>query len=141
MWKAAQTWWQSVVVPPRQRPWYFVIYLLVLGAGIYTLWQPPLSIKAEIGPDLTFVWALLLTVGGALGSITVLTKFWELERAALGWIFTGAFMYAAIVLMQHFTSEGSRIPQLAFITIALVVFAKRYFQIRAWTVQPPYVTD
>lgn len=31
MWKAAQTWWQSVVVPPRQRPWYFIIYLLVLG--------------------------------------------------------------------------------------------------------------
>lgn len=96
-----EAWWSPIVIPPRQRPWYFVIYLIVALTGFVTLLMPPMTVVASFGPALTTTWALFLTVGGALGASTVLTRYWAVERAAIGWIFTGLLMYAVVVLMQH----------------------------------------
>lgn len=137
--KRVRAWWQSVIHPPRQRPWYFVIYLVIAATGVVTILQPPVTIEAEFGPALTFVWALLIAVGGFLGACMVLTRFWAMERAALGWIFTGLSMYAVVVFMQHIGTSGSRLTQLGVILALLLMLAKRYQTIHGWTIAPPHL--
>lgn len=114
----------------------WVIYLASLSVGVSAFQRPPSSIEGALGVTLTTAWAVFLIVGGVLGATAALPGIWWLERVAVLACVTGALMYGSVVLNLHYSETGNRLPQLGFVAIALLAFAKRWFEIRRYAYDP-----
>lgn len=123
-----------------RRVLWSTIYGAVMIAGISVLVQPPSSIRSLIGPQLALAWSLLLAVGGALGAWSTLTRWWVIERIAIIFAGTGATIYGATVLANHFLEQGNRLPQLMFICAFIMALSIRHWDIRRFNQAPKPAT-
>lgn len=127
----------SQVPEPRStRFWYLGIYVLWAVAGVSVLLQPPTTISGVIGGALTFTWGGFLALGATGGALTVLTRYWWLERASIWLAGTGITVYAILVGSLHLIQDGNRIPQLMFVLTGLIALIIRYRRIRGSVIQP-----
>lgn len=130
-------WWLKVPVPRELSLAFTGLYVLALATGIFTLVSPPVSLSREVGGS-----QIMASVGGLLVLGALISMFggarehWKLERIGL-WLQSWALLiYAAIVLLLHFQSDGSRLTQLGVICMALVAFLIRYLMIWRFTYRP-----
>jgi len=128
--------WLLIEEPRVRRALWSVAYLILAVGGLATLVQPPRSVEDAIGPALAYLWGGMVTVGGALGAWSTLTRWWVIERVALLLCWHGAAIYFVLTLHNHFAQAGNRIPQTAFIGFALVAFAIRFYDIRRFNRRP-----
>ena len=128
--------WLRVKEPRVLRVIFFLGYLVVLGTGIVTLTNPPTTIEGALGPLLAVSWALFWIVGGIGGSLTVLQGWWEVERYAVAAVMFGLAIYAAVVIILHVQSPGSRLTQLGWLVIGVLFFVLRLLLIRGHDFEP-----
>lgn len=108
-------------------------WVIVLGIGLAALANPPLTIAYAIGPTLTYVWAAFLMLGGLAGSIGCLllpAPWWRwIEQIGIYAALTGTAIYAVVVAILHFSTDGSRLVQLGFILLAAISLLIRWARI------------
>ncbi len=122
--------------PRATRIAFLIAYLSVLQSGVAALIHPPTSIAAEIGPWLTLVWAISLTVGGLVGAASVLQGWNYVERIGVAALLTGTAIYGVVVLTLHFSSGGQRLTQAGFVAFALSMLIWRLWEIRRYLIEP-----
>ena len=128
--------WMLIEEPRVRRVLWSVAYLLLTAGGIATLLNPPVSVEQAVGPFLAYLWGGMVTVGGAVGAWSTLTRWWVAERAAILLCWHGALIYLALTIYNHAAGGGNRLPQAAFIAFALVAFAIRFYDIRRFNKRP-----
>lgn len=129
-------WWERVTEPRHVSVIYGGVYTIALLTGILTVLVPPVTIRGELGPVLTMMWAGLFVIGGAIGMCTVLNGWWAWERWGSILIITGIGIYGFVITTLHFTTEGSRLTQLGVLALAASVFVVRWTMIRGRTYGP-----
>ena len=127
---------RRIADPRVERLTFFGVYLLLGQSGVQALVSPPTSIEGAWGGPLTLAWGLFLTLGGALGALSVLPGWNYVERLAVLATFTGALMYGSVVLILHYTSDGQRLSQLGFVAGWLLIFTYRAWTIRRYAIAP-----
>jgi heme A synthase len=127
--------------PPRHRPVGLVGYIVAVIMGIACLTVPPRTIENEHGTALTFVWGLIMLIGGLGGCLTVYSRWWWAERASILLLMTGLMIYLTQVVWLIITAEGNRVPQLCSLIFAELFFLSRILNIRGWDYRPPILDD
>lgn len=114
-----------------------VIYLFVFGGGIYALLYTPNSVTTElIGYEwLIGLWAFLLLVGGALGFVGRLTRYWVLELPATAAGFFGILIYVVVLGRTAFTSVTATVA-VALVVVALGLMMRRYIELQIFGTDP-----
>lgn len=132
-----ESWWLRVPMPRELSVAFTLLYALALGTGAATLLLPPISLSREVGgPQIMASVGGLLVFGALISMVGGAREHWKLERIGL-WLQSWALViYAAIVLLLHFSSSGSRLTQLGVIAMALVAFLVRYLMIWRFTYRP-----
>lgn len=130
--------WESITRPRHLKVFYLGVYALAIVGGIVTLVNPPSSIEGPLGTFLTSFWALLLTLGGIGGAVTVLPGWWWAERLSVWLIISGACIYGAVIIgIQLAAPPGSsRWTQVVFVGFALLLFLLRLILTRDWDYEP-----
>ena len=128
--------WALVTEPRHMSVIYAVVYMVVTVTGIATLVVPPVTIAGALGPILSVAWALLFTLGGLLGMITVAPGWWKWERWSIALILVGIAIYGYVIAILHLTTAGSRLTQLGVLILAAAVFIVRWALIRGRTYGP-----
>lgn len=134
--EVARRTWQRVKVPRLVRVIFALGYLVTLATGVVTLTNPPTTVEGQLGPILSASWSLFWIVGGLAGSATILQGWWEIERYAVASAMFGILIYAAVLVLLHFTSPGTRLTQLGVLTIACLFFLLRLALIRGHDFEP-----
>ena len=132
-----QTWWLRVPMPRELSVAFTLLYAIALCTGVATLLWPPMSLSREVGgPQVMASVGALLVLGAVIAMIGGAREHWKLERIGL-WLMAWALLiYATIVTVLHYTSEGSRLTQLGVISMALIAFLVRYLMIWRFTFRP-----
>ena len=132
-----QTWWLRVPMPRELSVAFTLLYAIALVTGIVTLLSPPVSLSREVGgPQVMASVGALLVLGAIISMLGGAREHWKLERIGL-WLMAWALLiYAVIVTVLHYTSEGSRLTQLGVISMALIAFLIRYLMIWRFTFRP-----
>lgn len=130
-------WWLKVPMPRELSVAFTILYVIALCTGTFTLLWPPLSLSNEVGgPQVMASVGVLLVMGALISMLGGSMEHWKLERIGL-WLMSWALLiYAAIVLLLHLQSDGSRLTQLGVICMALVAFLIRYLMIWRFTYRP-----
>lgn len=111
--------------PNRQRARTILragIYLLLMGAGITSIFLPPLSAIDLLDVWAPFTWGLLLVLGGLGGLLSQILDRWAYEYIGLIPAITGVMIYAVTVggAMVNYPPTWTRATQL-LIVLALAV--------------------
>jgi hypothetical protein len=114
---------------------YGAIYTLALVVGAYNFFDPPRTIvEAADNPWLLWIALAAMTVGGALGVITVVNGRYWVERYAATLVAGGLGIYWIISAWLTIFSGGSRILSLFTTTLAIVCVVLRFY----WINDRPY---
>lgn len=132
-----QSWWLRVPMPRELSVAFTLLYAIAFCTGVATLLWPPMSLSREVGgPQVMASVGALLVLGAVVAMLGGAREHWKLERIGL-WLMAWALLiYAAIVTVLHYTSEGSRLTQLGVISMALIAFLVRYLMIWRFTFRP-----
>ena len=132
-----RTWWLRVPMPRELSVAFTLLYSIALMTGVATLLWPPMSLSREVGgPQVMASVGALLVLGAVIAMLGGAREHWKLERIGL-WLMAWALLiYAVIVTVLHYTSEGSRLTQLGVISMALIAFLIRYLMIWRFTFRP-----
>lgn len=106
---------------------------ILAGIGVLAVASPPQSVSAEIGPLLAAIWGSMLALGGVLGLLGILSRWWWVERAGIYAALTGTLIYLTTVLHLHVAEDGNRLVQAGFILLTLLFLATRL--VRIWGLQ------
>lgn len=130
--------WESITEPRHLKTFFFVAYLITIGIGLVTLFNPPSSIEGPLGPILTRFWASLLLLGGAGAAASVFPGWWWVERSSIWFIITGALIYAGIAFAIQVVAgpESSRWTQIGFIGLAAYLLSLRLVLTKDWDYEP-----
>lgn len=127
--------WRRVAEPRVQRATFFVLYLLHAGAGLGLLFAEPYPVIAVLGQWPTFVWGILLVVGGGVGAVAVLPGWNFLERVGIGAVIVGIIM-ASLLIVALVPPGGAAFAIWMLVTAWIVVFAYRAWEVRLYLVAP-----
>ena len=132
-----RTWWLRVPMPRELSVAFTLLYAIAFCTGVATLLWPPMSLSREVGgPQIMASVGALLVLGAVIAMLGGAREHWKLERIGL-WLMAWALLiYATIVTVLHYTSEGSRLTQLGVISMALIAFLIRYLMIWRFTFRP-----
>jgi hypothetical protein len=128
--------WLKVQEPRALSVIYFFAYLVVSVMGLAVAIDPPRAVQSATGTALMIIWGVLLLVGGALGSISVLPGIWWLERAATGFCMTAIGIYGAAIAAYPVNQISTRVATLCFVIFSLLAFAARLVKIRHYAYDP-----
>ena len=112
------------------------IYALCGFGGLVTILYPPRSVEGAFGELITLAWGLFALIGGVAGVFSCPTGKWLIEKPAIILCGTALALYAGIILTLQLTSDGNRLTQFCFVTIALMHFVARYARIRPYSYEP-----
>lgn len=111
--------WLRIHEPRAVAVVHFFTYTGLFLGGITGLIDPPSSLAGQAGEVTMWLVATMLTVGGALGAVSVLPGWWWLERYGTMLVITGITSYGGLVAVLQFTQPGNRLFQLSIITALL----------------------
>jgi hypothetical protein len=116
-----------------------VIYLAVLAGGVYALFFTPTSVTVELtGWEwLIAVWASLLLVGGALGFIGRLSRYWVLELPATAAATFGILIYAVVLGRTAFASITAAVA-VTLVLVACGLMVRRYVELQIFGSDPDH---
>lgn len=119
-------WWWKVPEPRIISVITGVIYSIYLGAGVLTLFLPPLSVESVFSSATIQIVAWFFICGALVGIVGGAQDFWQLERVGLGALFVGLSAYLYIVAELQFASaSGNRFLQMGVILIAMLSLVGR----------------
>lgn len=133
--------WTRFLDLPRKRPLYVFVYVVLALGGVSALVAPPQSITSTIHPALAYAFFGLLTLGGAIGAVTVFTRWWRLERIGIGFASIGAGVYLFVTIVNQFNEQGNRSLQIAFLIVVTLLLFGRFAEIRDWEYEPRPVVE
>lgn len=116
-----------------------IVYAAVFVGGIYVLFATPTSILTElVGVTwLVFVWAGLLGLGGAVGFIGRLTRYWMLEMPATVLAFAGILIYLVVLGRLTFQSITAAVAALLTV-VAMGLVARRWAELQLFASDPEH---
>ena len=132
--RAARAWlkrrlWDFLPEPRIIHAVMLSAWLTVATIGAVTIATPPRSISSELGPLMSLIWGCLLALGGVLGTLGIVSRFWWLERAGIWSAIAGMSIYLATVTHLQFAEGGSRLTQMGFILLAIIFLLTRLLRI------------
>lgn len=114
---------------------YGAAYVVATIVGAISITSPPRTIEHAAGDLLMTIIATAITLGGALGIVTVAAGNYWVERYAAALMLLGGTGYLLMVLyLQAITTDGNRLFQAGAIFTAGLFFAVRYY----WVGDRPY---
>lgn len=132
-------------VPPERRRRFeaiiriidLVVYAAVAVGGVYALVGTPATVVDELRGALwlVVVWAGLLCVGGTVGFLGRLTRFWMLEVPATVLAFFGVLIYVVVIGRFAFTSITAAVAAL-LILVAMGMLARRWAELQIFATDP-----
>lgn len=128
--------WERVNEPRTISVLYFVQYVVLASAGLWALAVPPMSLEGEIGTVAMNSLAGILVFSGVLGAVAALPGIYWLERAAVLGVGWAALIYLWIIVSLHFTTDGNRMLQAAFVAIGLLHQGVRWVRIHERPYRP-----
>jgi len=104
-----------------------IVYATVFVGGAYALATPPNTVVDSLeGYEwLVTIWAILLLVGGLVGFVGRLTRYWLVESPATIAAATGITIYVVVLAQYTFLSITAAVAT----TLAIVAGA---FMVRRW---------
>lgn len=113
------------------------IYVAVFCGGVFALFFTPDSVTVELkGFEwLVVLWAALLMVGGSLGFVGRLSRFWVIELPGTSAGIFGAAIYA-VVLGKASLSSTTALVAVTLVVIAAAALFKRYTELHIFTSEP-----
>ena len=129
--------WRALSAPPVQERIFLVMYLGALFGGVWLLLEPPRTVEGAWGTALTALWGALLLYGGAVGALTVRSRWQIIERTALTALTAFLAMYLIFLISQHFTTTGSRSAGTVVVFFGLIAISLRWAEIWRFDYTPP----
>lgn len=122
--------WLKIREPRTVSIAMFLAYVTMLFAGITVLFDPPGTLQGLIGSVSMTSLAILLVLGGGIGSIAALPGIYWLEMHAVLSIGLASAIYLFIVLTLHFTTGGNRLLQASFVVAVMLGLFARWVRLR-----------
>jgi hypothetical protein len=121
----------KIAEPRIIRIMLFFVYLFCFWAGILVISNRPEIFLEIIGPDLVFIFGVLITLGSLLGGIAILPGIWWLERVGIILLFTCVMIYVVIIAYRNAT------PVAGGFSLGFGIFlAARFIEIRGAQLAP-----
>ena len=114
-----------------------IVYLAVLAGGIYAVAATPSSVVDELGgaPWLIAIWSFLLLVGGGVGFLGRITRFWMVEVPATVLAFFGILIYFVVLGRFAFTSVTAAVAA-ALVLVAMGMMVRRWAELQIFATDP-----
>lgn len=126
--------WSRVKEPRVVSALAWVGYLVLALAAGYSLIDPPTVLTSIAGGVAARIMTGLVALGGAIGSVTALPGWWEMERTGIAMILGGVSIYIPGVLSAGLTSN--QLMPAAFAFVVMVSMLSRWIRIRDRTLDP-----
>src|SRR5699024_9511084 len=97
---------------------YGTAYTLAAIVGVVVVFYPPRTIEHVAGNVIITALAACITVGGALGHVTIIKGWYWIERYAVAILALGVGGYMLFVAYLAAFSEGNRLLQLLTLVFA-----------------------
>ena len=116
-----------------------IIYLAIVAGGVYALFFTPTTVVTELaGWDwLIGVWSTLLLVGGVLGFVGRLSRYWVLEVPAAPAGVFGILIYLVILGRTAFVSITAAVAT-TLVLVAMLVLIRRYVELQIFASDPSH---
>ena len=98
--------------------------LLALAGAASILWTPN-TIQGELGPWLTWTWAVLLALGGSVAAFGVATDKLRIEWPACWFVAAGIAIYASTAWAITLAGAPTRSTQALVLTAVCVAWVSR----------------
>ncbi|PWC05418.1 hypothetical protein DCE94_03860 [Agromyces badenianii] len=114
-----------------------IVYVAVLAGGVYALFFTPTTVAAELAgwKWLVPIWAGLLLLGGLLGFIGRLTRYWVIELPATTAAVFGTLIYAVILSSSALQSITSTVAA-TLVVVAMLGMLRRYIELQIFATEP-----
>lgn len=114
-----------------------LIYFAVFVGGLYALFATPQTVIDELAGSmwLVAVWAGLLCLGGAVGFIGRLTRYWMFEMPSTWLVFAGILIYFVVLGRFTFTSVTAAVAAL-LVLVAMCAVARRWVELQIFATEP-----
>lgn len=114
-----------------------IVYAAVFGGGVYALIATPATVAAELHGAMWLigVWSGLLCLGGAVGFVGRLTRFWMIEVPATVLAFAGILIYLVVLGRFAFTSVTAAVAAL-LVLVAMAMIARRWAELQIFATDP-----
>jgi len=132
-------------IPPERRRLFeqtiriidLVVYVAVCMAGVYAaIGTPNLVLEELAGSEwLIYVWATLLLVGGSVGLLGRLTRYWMVEVPATVVAFTGVLIFLILIAKFSFTSITAAVAT-TLVLVALAWTVRRWAELQIFASDP-----
>lgn len=132
-------------VPPARRRRFeaiirgidLIVYVAVLTGGVYALIGTPSTVVNELQGSLwlILVWSALLCLGGFVGFVGRLTRFWMIEVPATVLAFFGVLIYLVVLGRYAFSSITAAVAALLII-VAMGWIARRWAELQIFATDP-----
>lgn len=132
-------------IPPERRRKFesvirwidLVVYFAVMVGGVCAVAATPQTVADELQGAmwLVVVWAGLLCIGGAVGFIGRLTRYWMLEVPATVLAFFGILIYLVVLGRFAFTSVTAAVAAL-LVLVAMGLVARRWAELQIFATDP-----
>lgn len=116
-----------------------IVYAAVLAGGVYALIGTPATVVDELRGSLwlILVWSGLLCLGGLVGFLGRLTRFWMMEVPATVLAFFGVLIYLVVLGRYAFTSITAAVAALLII-VAMGWIARRWAELQIFATDPDH---
>ena len=114
-----------------------IVYAVAVVGGFYAVLATPVSVVdvLEGAEWLVPVWASLLLVGGAVGFMGRLTRYWMVETPGTVLAFFGVLIFMVMLGRYAFTTITASVAALMAVT-ALLVYMRRWIELQMFASDP-----
>ena len=114
-----------------------VAYATVFVGGMYAMFATPATVVDELQGAmwLVLVWSALLILGGGVGFVGRLSRFWMMEVPATVLAFFGILIYFVVLGRFAFTSVTAAVAA-ALILVAMCVMVRRWAELQIFATDP-----
>lgn len=114
-----------------------VIYAITVACGFYAVLATPMSVVDVLtGAEwLVGLWAALLLVGGTVGFIGRLSRYWMVEIPGTVLAFAGMMIYFVMLGRFAFTSITASVASGMVLATSLVMF-RRWIELQIFSSEP-----
>lgn len=114
-----------------------IAYATVFVGGVYAMFATPATVIDELQGAmwLVLVWSGLLILGGGVGFVGRLSRFWMIEVPATALAFFGILIYFVVLGRYAFTSVTAAVSA-ALILVAMCVMVRRWAELQIFATDP-----
>jgi hypothetical protein len=113
----------------KLRAFLFLSYLLAMSVGVSTFIVPSATYRTEGGLVQTYIWSMMLLVGGAMSALDVLLGKWWIELSGLTLLITASLSFALVIISR--IGPTTILPYSGFFVLMLTLtMVNRWLDVR-----------